>query len=189
MSKIKRKDLVGKKWLITGLAGQGKTYLAKTLSSVFDSSFIYAPQDRISSDWEDTEERILYIPENFIEDFPMILKLVKGLKEKIDCLVVDDGGMLFKSHFDTSKELRELITSARNWGICIIFTAKRPQSIPAEVYNQFEYLALFKIDAPQVLELLDRYYKDLGKMVNSLEYNSHNFVLKKPSEKPIKTRV
>lgn len=179
-------DIQNKKVLIAGIQGAGKTYLARYLTRNFRTLAYVANR----ADWED-EPVILANPKDFVEEFPFWCKIAKtfALKRKINMFVADDIDTLFKSHFDTSPELRDIVTNHRHYDLTLIFITHRIQDVPTRVYGQFEILCLFSIESPQAIDLMNRYYEHLGKMVCDLRYGSHQFIYKHVGMPPCKMMI
>jgi len=173
-------DLNEKKFLVAGLQGTGKTYLVKRLARFFTNVAVYTPHP---DEWK-ASAVVVFDMDDFVEDFSTVTKLLKKFKTRFDCLIIDEADMLFETQFDVEKTLNDIIINHRHYGLSVMFSTRRPQNIPAKIYNQFENLMLFSIEAPHVRDLLNRYYEGLGDMVSNLNYGSHNFVFKKIGEAP-----
>lgn len=162
-----------KKILCTGIAGVGKTYLARAISSLF-KTVVYTPHP---NEWVNTGALVISTPD-FIADFPFWCGFIKRLRGKIELFVMDEMDLLFKTHFDVCKELKDLVINHRHYNLTLLGVSKRPQNVPTQVYGEFEILCLFSVDSPQVIDLLNKYAEGLGDTVAKLGYKSYNFVLK-----------
>lgn len=179
-------NIQNKKVLIAGIQGSGKTYLARHMIRDFKAMAYVANQ----SDWKN-ENIILTNPNDFVGEFPFWCKMAKSfaLKRKINLFIADDIDTLFKSHFDTSPELRDIVINHRHYGLTLIFITHRIQDVPAKIYGQFEILCLFSMESPQAIDLMNRYYEGLGDMVRSLPYGSHEFIYKHIGMPPRKMMI
>lgn len=145
-------------------------------------AIVYTPH---AEEW--TGENVYLIkPDDFIRDFPNWCRYVKALvlKRKADFFVVDEADLLFRSHFDSCPAFRDLVINHRHYGLGIAAVTRRVQDIPAKFYGMFEFLALFHIEAPQVVELLERYFEGLGRTVFNLNFERHEFALKEIGKAP-----
>jgi len=172
------------KVLVAGLQGSGKTYLAKKI--IKDSglrTLVYTPH---GDEWDKSDDVYLVKPDDFINDFEEWCKFVKVNAEegKISCFMIDELDLIFKHHFDSSPVFRDLVINHRHYDLRIIGVTRRIQDIPTNIYNTFEVLCLFKIEAPQVKDLLNRYHEGLGDMVYNLDFEKHEFVVKKIGQAP-----
>lgn len=189
---LNRNLWAGNKTLNAGLKGTGKTFLAKNVAKLF-KTVVYSPH---RDEWIGKKSKALYFKhEDFINDFPFFCAMVKrwAIEGKINMVIVDEADLLFKSHFDVSPQLKDLVINHRHWGkppgLGLIFCTKRPQNLPTQVYGEFENLVLFSVESPQAIELLERYYLGLGDMVRNLDYGSHEFVLKRIGKTPVVMRL
>lgn len=185
MAKLNVSKLVGKKLLIGGIQGTGKTYLARKLAKNF-KCMVYTPH---MDEWS-KENVYLVRPTDFVSEFPQWCKLAKAYAEKgvIDCFVIDECDLLWKSHFDSSYEFKDVIINHRHFGkkgLAIFAMTRRIQDIPAAYYGTFENMALFFIESPQTTRLLDEYAAELGQKVKGLNYDRHEFILKMLGQEPI----
>lgn len=168
-----------KKSLLAGISGCGKTFACKAISKLFDRVLVYTPH---REEWVETGALVITTPD-FIGEFPFWCRMATDMAKKnlIDLFIVDEADLLFKSHFDVSLGLKEIIINHRHYGkagLTLLFVTKRPQNLPTQVYGEFEILMLFSIDSPQVIDLLNKYIEGLGDMVAKLPYRSYQFVLK-----------
>lgn len=174
---LSREALMVKKMLIAGIQGSGKTVLARYIARRFPrDTAVYTPH---LEEWAN-EAVYLFKPRDFIADFPLWLRAFKQMKLRL--LVVDEADLLFRHHFDTSPELRDLVINHRHFTPprSLVFVTRRPQDIPPRITNTFEFIACFYLDAPQTYDMLERWAAGFGDAVRSLGYGSHDFILKYP---------
>jgi chromosomal replication initiation ATPase DnaA len=168
---LSRNYLANKKILIAGIQGSGKTYLARAISRLFPT-LVYTPH---LDEWRN--EKVLAVKTNdFINEFPSWCEFFKVSKLKL--LIADEADLLFRHHFDVSPSVKDLVINHRHYGKTLCFITRRIQDIPAKLYGQFEILCLFTIESPQAIDLLNKYYPNLGEMVKQIPYGSHQFLLK-----------
>ena len=195
---LSRELWAGNKTLNSGLKGTGKTELAKAIKKLFKTA-VYTPHKKEREEWLKLGA-LVFKPDDYVKDFPFFCRVVIKLayKNKINLFIVDDADMLFKSHFDVEPALKDIMVNQghmslegrpKNPGLALIFCTKRPQNLPTQVYGEFENLCLFFVESPQARELLNRYYEGLGDMVANLDYDSHEFVLKRVGKPPIILRL
>ncbi len=179
--RISASGLAEKKVLICGVQGSGKTHLARFLVRRFSpyTAMVYTP---FPDEWE-AENVVLARPRDFVAEMPAWVMAFKASR-KLKVLVIDEADLLFRHHFDTNEQIRDLVIGHRHYGKTLIFVTRRPQDIPARLYGTFEYLAIFTIDSPQVIDLLNRWVEGLGDLVRSLPYGSHQFIWRKIGEAP-----
>ncbi|MEM5867226.1 MAG: ATP-binding protein [Candidatus Aenigmatarchaeota archaeon] len=179
-------NLKNKKMLIAGIQGTGKTYLAKFLSKPF-KTMVYTPY---LEEWKD-EKVVLVRYKDFVQDYPFwcsqAIKFAKA--KKINLFITDDADILFRHHFDTSQELREMVIGHRHYGLALIFVTRRIQDIPTRIYGIMEFFALFTIEEPNAIAKLNQFYDGLGDLVKSLPYKSYQFILKEIGKKPVRCKV
>jgi len=179
-------NLTNKKIIIAGIQGTGKTYLVKYLSRFFNA-VVYSPY---YDEWKD--EDVVYIKaKDFVSEFPSWCSKVKALalKKKVNLFIIDDADLLFKHHFDVSKEFRDLHIGHRHYGLAIAYVTRRIQDIPTKIYGSCEFLALFSIESPQAIDLLNRFHEGLGDRVKAIPYGSYQFLLKEIGKEPILAKV
>lgn len=184
--KLKKGDIRNKKILIGGIQGSGKTHLAKYLSKFFKCA-VYTPH---GAEWRDTKA-VLLKPDDFITDFNFFCKFIKlqAIKKKVNCFIIDEADMLFKTHFSSPSAFRDLVINHRHYKLTLIFVTRRLQDIPAKFYGQCEIMCLFQIDNPHTVGILEKYYDGLGKKVRNLGYNSFDFYYRHIGQPPVKTYI
>ena len=179
-------DLTKKKMIIAGIQGSGKTFLAKSLSKPY-KVMVYTPY---FEEWKN-EDVILVQHKDFVLDYPFwcsqAIKFSKA--KKINLFITDDADILFKHHFDTSQELRQMVIGHKHFNLSLIFVTRRLQDIPTRIYGTMEYFALFTIEEPNTIRKLNEIYEGLGDMTKNLPYQSYQFVLKEIGKKPIVVKV
>lgn len=177
-------NLLKKRILIAGIHQSGKTYLAKELSRSYKTA-VYTPYPE---EWK-SENVILFNPHDFLNEFPFWCSKAMQLARdnKINLFIVDDADLLFKTHFDVSYEVRQLVISNTHlgkYGLALAFVTRRPQDIPTRIYGICEYMALFTIDSPHAIKLFNDFSEKLGEQVKAIPYGSHQFILKEIGQKP-----
>ncbi len=181
-----------KKVLWAGLPKSGKSWGCREVSRFFKPLVYtahYVKGDRDYNLWN-RENVIVPTGFNFVKDFPFMCTLVKRLAQQgiIDLFIIDDADNLFKHHFDTCTQLQDLMINHTHWGLTIFLVTRRPQSLPTDVYGQCEILALFSIESPQAIKLMNQYYEGLGDRVKELKYGAHDCWIKHVGSPPVKAR-
>ncbi len=110
-------------------------------------------------------------------------------EKKINLFVIDEADMLFKTHFDTSPEFRDIIINHRHYGLAIVLITRRIQDIPSKFYGMCEFIACFSMEDPLVIDKLNKFYSGFGDLVRTLKYESFTFVMRKIGDKPKKYKV
>ena len=173
----------GKKIAIFGIQGSGKTHMAKWLvRKHFKKAIVY----KVTEDW-DNEQVFRYSPKNKIGEFEDFGKFVlRAAKEgKIDCVVIDEADMFFRTNYDLSPDWNELILMHRHLNIAIVLISRRPQDIPTRIVESCHHLFIFKIEGANVFKKFSEIHKDIPLMLSSLVYEQHNFIWKELGKNPV----
>ena len=183
-------NLSNKKMLISGIQGTGKTYLAKRLTENRNTLVYTIHKDDIAMYWN-TDNYIVADVNDYVKEFDfwcnVAIKLAK--KRKVSTFIIDDADLLFRSNYDMSSNFRDIIANHRHYGLTIILITRRLQDIPTRFYGSCEFLALFFNESPQVRDLLNRYYENLGDMVANLNCANYEFILKEIGKSPRTVKV
>ncbi|MEM5815871.1 MAG: ATP-binding protein [Candidatus Aenigmatarchaeota archaeon] len=177
-------NIRGKKVLIFGLNGTGKTTLAKYISRFYKTLVLTL------NGYEWVKEDVTLLQCNAIEDFKKWLSLIinKELYKKAELIIFDDFDLFFQHHFDYDVNFQNLIYRNRHLNnISIIAITRRPQNLPSKYYEVFDILVGFRIEAPNVITKLNQIYPGLGEMVKNLD--NYVFIWKEIGKEPIKAKV
>lgn len=191
---LSREFLSNKKICVVGLPEQGKTYLVALIAGLF-KCLVYTShfnkEDRDYETWDNLENAYVIIPKDFISEFTLWCGAAKRMAKTntINCFIIDDADLLFKSHFDTNRQFQSLIINCAHYGLTLIFVSRRPQDLPTKVFEQSEIICAFPIEGTNVIKKFNVIHEGFGDMVKNLTYDSHDFVLKIIGQAPIVQRV
>ena len=174
-----------KKYVISGIQGSGKTYLSQWISSLYHTVHVYTPHWQ---EWEKIDVTV-FKPTDYVDDFQFWLKIMKRGRGKIDCLIIDEADMLFRSHFDSSPDLRDLVINHRHYGISLVFITRRPQNIPTWIFEQCEYVATFKMEGVNVVKKFGDLDHRIPDLMDRIRYENHEFVIKKLGKPPVIAKI
>lgn len=177
-------DFIGKKILVTGIQGSGKTYYTKWfIKKYFKKTITY----RVTSDF-DKENVYLYRPaENqVLGEFKEFGKHVRNLAKdgKISCCVVDEADLFFHNNFEISEEWNDLILMHRHYGLTIIFITRRPQDVPTRMVESCHHIFIFKLEGANAKKKFQAIDPRIVDLMEKLDYDRHNFIWKQLGEVP-----
>ena len=180
-------DFSNQKVIICGLQGSGKTTLAKKMV-MNKRAMVYTPH---LDEWEDMPNNIiLYKHKNFYSDIEDFLRLAKklGKEHKIDGIVIDEFDMIFKSNYDVNKIdiMNDIVLNHRHYNIFLIGITRRPQDIPAKIFESSKYIISFALQSPNAIKKFNEIYPGMGEMIKNLDFYKREFVLKEIAKEPLK---
>jgi len=177
-------EIKNKKIVISGIQGSGKTTLAKNIARRFRTA-VYTPH---RYEWQN-ENVVIFKFDDFVSDFGFFCSKVKEFakEKKIDCFIVDEFDLLVKNFFSVNSEFFDLWVNHRHYGLTIVVVTRRLQDLTTRIYNTAEFLCLFKIESPQVRELLNKVSDGLGDAVQKLDY--FEFIVKQIGKEPRRVKL
>jgi len=164
--------------IVFGLQGSGKTYFSKEICKQQNLRvFVYSPH--FHDFQNETDNFIFFKQTDFLKDFDDFMKLSieLGKRGEIDLLLIDEFDMLFKSGKTMTNTFIDFNANHRHYNLGALFLARRPQDIDASTVESCEFLIGFSIFGDNVKLKLNRIYKNLGNMVQSLNKSSFQSIV------------
>jgi len=72
----------------------------------------------------------------------------------------------------------DVFANHRHYDMCIIMITRRPQDIPAKVFESSKYIVCFSLQGENVRKKFNGLYKGMGDQLLTLQYDSYEYVLK-----------
>lgn len=189
-------NLKNTKICLYGIQGSGKTYFAeKRIVKTFRHPIIYLMhQDEFQNCHPNAE---IISPKN--EDGTLdastqtLNKWAKMIKERankgeVDAFIIDESDLFIPKDFrqiQKYSQLHDLIINHRHYGLAMVFITRRPQELPTVIVEQSEHTFIFAIDGKNVREHLSKLHKDMGRLLDKLSKNEHNFIYKTLGKPPM----
>lgn len=191
-------DIKAQKLMIVGINGSGKSNAGYYIASKQFRRFILltphqedlktAPKNAIPVLAVDLDEK----------ELDSIFEVAKQLanERKIDGIMVDDLDVFIKDEADLKKcpHLKDALINHRHWGkknkedkngLGIIFMSRRPQNVPASLFEICEYNMIFSSPtSDNVKRKYNAIHEGLYEQVQTLKYKEYKFVVKKVGEVP-----
>jgi hypothetical protein len=173
-------EIRNRKIIISGMQHAGKTFLAERIASNFKSPAIYSVNLDDRANYWNKDNYILISTKDFIgeADYWFGKCIAWAKRGKIDCIVIDDADILFKTHFDVMPNLRDLWSNHYHYNLTLILISHRLNDIPRRLYGQTEVYCLFTIEDLTTVQTCNELYGGMGDMIKSIPLGSYQFVLK-----------
>ena len=183
-------DLKGKKMLIFGLNGSGKTVWAKKqIRDNFKQPLIWCNPEHIK-DWDKEPRGFIYSPTAMSEQGELLelKEFITGLKrvqtdttgnyKPYDCVVFDDFDSIVNRQ-SLPYELKDLNANNRVWkDLTVIFIIRRPEQLNTDIVETCHYLVAFAIEGENTLSKLKNISKEFEIKVRQLVFGDYRCVVK-----------
>ena len=157
-------DIQGKRGVIVGLQGSGKTELAKSFLRTTDRHLVY---DSVNDgDYQDFRR---YVPDNphSLEELEVVVeKLV--IPYKPDLFIIDESHRYMPNRGTLPPGIRDLNMLSRHYNISWFAIAQRPSEIHVSVINMAQILFLFGVHGRADVRYLNDVHRGLGDVVDRL---------------------
>ncbi len=191
-------DIRAQKLMLCGINGSGKTNAGFYLSNKQFKRFVFFTPH--VEDIDEAPKNAIKVPATKLtaEELEEVAQSVKRLamERKIDGFVVDDLDVFIKDENDLLKAptFKDLMINHRHWGkkskedpfgLGLICMTRRPQNVPASVFENFEYYMFYSSPtSDNVKRKYNAIHKDLYEQVQELVYKEYKFVIKRVGEDP-----
>lgn len=176
-------DLKEKKIGVFGINGSGKTYFVRRLLQNFKAPLVY----RITDDFDNEPNNVkIFKPTDYYQDLDLFLHTAKswGRAKKIDCVVLDEFDLFTGRFIEQGSPLNELIALHRHDNLSMIFISRRPQDVPAKVYQNLHHLFVFATEGTGAVKNLRELHPDFEVLLPQVSLERHNFVYKQHGMPP-----
>lgn len=176
-------DLLNKKIGVFGINGSGKTYAVRQLMRHFKAPLVY----RITDDFDNEPDNVkIFKPTDKYADLDLFLYTAQswGRAKKIDCVVLDEFDLFTNRFLEQGSPLNEMVALHRHDNLSMIFISRRPQDVPAKVYESLHHLFVFATEGPGAVKKLTEIHGDFERLLPSLSIERHNFVYKQHGMPP-----
>lgn len=168
------------KHAICGLQGGGKTYFAKELVKRNNLKvLVFSPHRH---DFEAEGDNFYYF-QGFATDaqtvdnfFRLAIELCK--KGVIDGVLLDEFDMYFMNNFQIGQHATDAFANHRHYDMCMIMITRRPQDIPAKVFEACKNIVCFALQGENARKKFNGIYKGLGDDILSLDYFAYEYYIK-----------
>lgn len=185
-------NLKGVKSCFVGIQGSGKTEAVKYFTNKgFKKPLVYAVH---KYEWDNMSNKYnIYIPQSYdLKEFNMFCgNLIKGLKNRekdFDALIIDEADLFFQDNFQIYGNVNDLFINHRHYpkgkGIALILVTRRPQDIPAKVFESSEHLFVFAIEGENVKRKLENLSPQIRELTPYLSKDKHNYIYKQIGYSP-----
>ena len=172
---------------ICGLQGSGKTYFSKEMVKRNNMRvLVYSPH------WKDFEHEpeknfLFYSP--FSVDPKQVEKFLdyamRLCKEgHIDGVFMDEFDMVYQSNFMIGTTATDIFSNHRHYNMSIIMITRRPQDIPAKVFESSKHIICFPLQGQNVQKKFNGLYKGMGDEILNLEYETWKYIHKEIGQPP-----
>lgn len=191
-------DIRAKKLMLCGINGSGKTNAGFYIAGKQFKRFVFLTPH--IEDLAEAPKNSIKIPATSLnpEELEAVAQAVKVLanERKIDGFMVDDLDVFIKDENDLAKAptFKDLMINHRHWGkknkedpfgLGLICMTRRPQNVPASVFENFEYYMFYSSPtSDNVKRKYNSIHKNLYEMVQTLKYKEYKFVVKKVGDDP-----
>lgn len=188
---MKFPEIQGQKMIVLGIQGSGKTYYAKEMIKAQKyKTLIYAPH---KADYTDMPKNCQVIRwRNFIKDFEPFCELAIKLAKmgEIDGIYVDELDMLVRNNYDIGQHFNDIILNHRHYpegkGMFFVGVTRRPQDVPAKIFESTAYIVAFAIEAPNAKNKLNQIRAGFGDKIAYLNKKRHEHYVKEIGKDPVK---
>lgn len=179
------KEIKPHKIMIMGLQGSGKTYYSKQVVKKNNYvTLVYSPHYHDFKD--EGDEFIFFKYDDFVKDFEDFCIYAKelGKKNLIDGVFIDEFDLLVRNNYDIKQNATDLFINHRHYNLFIIAISRRPQDIPAKIFESSKYIVCFTLQGENVKNKFNNLYKGFGDLILNLSYDKHDYIFKEIGHPP-----
>lgn len=149
----------------------------------------------MSADFDDVKNMVLIRPsDDYIDSLNTLISQINTIGRQVeegerkahvyDALVLDEADMLFVKNEELGSPMRELLAMHRHYKIAVIFITRRVQDIPPRIVEACKHMFFFKIEGNNVRKYMDNIDPRIGELLDTIEYDSHQYVYKEIGKQP-----
>lgn len=168
-------SLQGKRFVIVGLQGSGKTIQAKHILSKFPRHIVVDFLKEYS-----TNDYKRYVPtvrergDALKEEMNTFFRFVANKKSNFDMCLVDEGNRIAPNKGDMPPALWDLNDFNRHWDISLGFIARRPVQLNTDLVELAHYIFIYKLTGKNDKQYLNYLHEGLGDSVEQIQ--GHQFI-------------
>jgi len=179
-------NLESRKFGIYGIQGSGKSYFAKNhvVNKLFPGRALVITS--LGYEWQDAGTKCFFIQPKFVQELDEIAAKAKqkAIQGKLKLLLIDEADEWFRTNFDVTPNLRDLVLKHRHYGLALGFITRRPQDIPAFIVESCHAHFLFKMEGVHALKRFEDMHPSMTELMQQLDYEKKNFIVKELGKNP-----
>jgi len=182
-----KQDIRNQKFMVMGLQGSGKTYFSREIIKQRNYNvLVYSPHQH---DFKNEPDNFIYFKfYDFVKDFENFCKyaIELGKQKLIDGVLIDEFDLVLKNNYDMKQNTTDLFINHRHYNIFLIAVSRRPQDIPAKIFESAKFIVCFALQGENVKTKFNNIYKGFGDMILKLDYSKHEYIFKEIGKPPVK---
>lgn len=175
------------KLMVMGLQGSGKTHYSREIIKRNNYNvLVYSPHQH---DFKNEPDNFIYFKfYDFVKDFEGFCKyaIELGKQKLIDGVLIDEFDLILKNNYDLKQNTTDLFINHRHYNVFLIAVSRRPQDIPAKIFESAKYMVCFALQGENVKTKFNNIYKGFGDMILNLNYETHEYIFKEIGKPPRK---
>lgn len=176
-------EISNHKMIVCGIQGSGKTQFSQLLIDHKQYRvFVYTPNPQ---EFEECGDNYLIADAKqwSIEQFAETA-IHLGKTGVIDGVFLPEFDFSLSHNFEMKGAINDLMISHRHYMLFVIGNTRRPQDIPAKVFESSLFIVCFSMAGSNAAKKLNDVWAGLGDAVQDLPYKSYNAYVKKIGELP-----
>lgn len=177
-------DIKPHKAIVIGLQGSGKTYFSNMLIDRRAYRVFVYTHNAIEFEKMNDNFLIADAKKWTIEQFSeTAIQLAK--EGAIDGVFFPEFDFNVSNNFEITPHLNDMMITHRHYDMFVLINTRRPQDIPAKIFESSKYVVCFSMDGENAKKKLNGYFKGLGDDVANLKYGSWEAYIKEIGELPV----